>query len=97
MNTLKIKVICDGHIIGLIMITRNNPNFANYVVGTIVPITRQGEWNVGDLTLVFGQQISDIYQHSIPIDQSNEEIINDLLSKANINRANCKNFQLTPY
>lgn len=93
MNTRKFKMLCDRQFIGFIFISDNNPRFPDCKVATIWPFQRQGNWTTGDLELVGQRTITDIYDTRT----TDEEIQNDLIRRANINRDACKNFQIIPY
>jgi hypothetical protein len=93
MSTRKFKIICDGQFIGFIFISGNNSKFPNYIVATISPYERRGNWNEGDLELVGQRTITDIYD----INTTVNEIQNDLLNRATINQGKCIDFQLINY
>jgi hypothetical protein len=93
MNTRKFKILCDSLFIGFIFISDNNPRFANCKVATIWPFDRQGSWTEGDLELVGQRTITDIYD----LLATDEEIQNDLIGRANINRNDCRTFQIVNY
>ena len=93
MNTRKFKIICDGQFIGYIFISDNNPRFPNCIVATISTFESRGNWNEGDLELVGQRTITDIYDTNT----TDNEIQNDLLIRANINREECNNFQIINY
>lgn len=93
MNTRKFKIICNGQFIGFIFISDSNPRFPKCKVATIWPFNRQGNWTTDDLELVGQRSITDIYE----LNTSDEGIQNDLFERAEIDRNECRNFEIIPY
>jgi hypothetical protein len=93
MDSRKYKILCDGQFIGFIFISDKNPKFPNCIVATIWPFEKRGNWTLGDLELVGQRNITDIYS----LGTFDEEIQDDLLQRANINRQSCNNFQIVSY
>lgn len=93
MNTRKFKIICNDQFIGFTFISDSNPRFPNCKVATIWPFNRQGNWTTGDLELVGQRSITDIYE----LETSDEEIQNDLIVRADIDRNDCRSFEIIPY
>jgi len=93
MNTRKFKLLCEGQFLGFIFIADNNPRFPNCKVASIWPFQRQGSWTAGDLELVGQSLITDIYD----LQTTDEEVQDDLIEQARINRDACRTFQIVNY
>ena len=93
MNTRRFKILCNGSFIGFIFISDSNPKFPKSKVATIAPFEKQGSWNEDDLELVGQRTITNIYD----IITTDKDIQHDLLQRANVNPADCVNFQILEY
>jgi hypothetical protein len=76
METRKFQLFQKGHIIGLIFISDNHPNFPNCKVGTILPFKIEGEWTNNDLKIIGQDTVTDIFELDITDDTVKQELAN---------------------
>lgn len=77
MKTRKFRLFKNGHLIGLIFISDNHPNFPNCKVGTILPFKIEGHWTNNDLKIIGQDMVTDIFD----IEITDETVKLDLAGK----------------
>ena len=89
----KFKIYGNDQFLGFVFINDAPQGLPGYKIGTIWPFTKQGTWELNDLELVGGAMITDIFLQA----RMEQEIYDDLIARAGINRDRCRHFQVTPY
>ena len=90
MNTRKFKILCNGQLNGIIIISEEENLFPNCRVATIIYVNREGDWSENNLEIAFQESISLFFCNS----ETDEEIQHDLIKETNINQHYYRNFQI---